>query len=256
MGSGLTWECASAAVAGTAHIERGGVCQDRCSAEVTLQGERSWLSLFVADGAGSAAHGELGAELAISRAKEFIERLMTLDEFSLDDSTAVELVSEIRSAIYDKAEAEDKVARDYACTFLGLISSDLGTLVFQIGDGGVVLDTGEGLELAILPMIGAYANMTYFVTDEGALDYLESKTYTRIVLRAAAFSDGLQRIAIDMAAGVPHQPFFSPFFKVLGTLKPEARVQIPGALESFLNSEKVNERTDDDKSMALAILRS
>lgn len=255
MGSRLTWECVSAVVIGTSHAEMGGVCQDRCSAEVTLQGARPWLSIFVADGAGSAIHGELGAQMTINVAKEFVQKLMSRSEFGLSDRLAVELAKEIRSVIYAAAESAGRTARDYACTFLGLISSELGTLVLQIGDGGVVLDVGEGLEVAIAPMIGEYANMTHFITDENALDNLVSKSYEGIALRVAAFSDGVQRLAINMAANTPHEPFFAPFFNVLGTVAPEKRGQLPGALETFLGSDKVNKRTDDDKSMALAVLR-
>ncbi|WP_407732875.1 PP2C family serine/threonine-protein phosphatase [Pseudomonas citronellolis] len=255
MGRGLTWECASAAVVGTSHLERGGVCQDRCSAAITLQGDRPWLSLFVADGAGSADFADIGAQLAVDTANDVMSSLMRQPEFALDDSLAVELVKQIREVIYSKAEGAGQTARDYACTFLGLVSSDLGTLVLQIGDGGIVLDVGNGLELAVQPMSGEYANMTHFVTDPDALDTLVSKQFQGIVLRAAAFSDGLQRLAIDTPAGRPHEPFFAPFFNVLGTLKPEAREQVSGALAGFLGSEKVNERTDDDKSLALAVLR-
>lgn len=251
----MNWESASAAVIGTSHIERGGVCQDRCSATVTLQGKRPWLAMFVADGAGSAAHSEIGAQMAIDIANDFVIQLMSLPEFALDDGLAVEIVKEIRTAIYATAEESGLTARDYACTFLGLLSSELGTLVFQIGDGGVVLNIGAGLELAIEPQSGPFANMTFFISDENALDNLQTRYYEGPVLQAAAFSDGVQRLALDMAAGTPHAPFFAPFFSVLATVSPEARDQIPGALTAFLNSEKVNNRTDDDKSMVLAVLR-
>lgn len=255
MGKRLNWECVSAAVIGTSHVERDGVCQDRASASLHRQGTRPWLALFVADGAGSASHGEHGAQMAIDVATACIERMMSLPEIGLGDELAVETITAIRAEIYATAEQAGYTARDFACTFIALLSSDLGTLAFQIGDGGVVLDVGEGLELAIQPMNGEYANMTHFVTDEDALDHLVSRSFSGIVLRAAAFSDGVQRLAIDMATGTPHTPFFAPFFNVLGTVTPDKRDQLPRALETFLSSEKVNERTDDDKSMALALLR-
>ncbi|WP_054886126.1 PP2C family serine/threonine-protein phosphatase [Pseudomonas sp. NBRC 111130] len=255
MGRGLTWEHASAAVVGTSHLERNGVCEDRCSAAITLQGVRPWLSMFVADGAGSASFADVGAQLAVDTANEVISTLMQQPEFALDDSLAVELVKQIREVIYSRAEGSGHAARDYACTFLGLVSSELGTLVLQIGDGGIVFDVGNGLELAFQPMSGEYANMTHFVTDPDALDTLVTKQFQSIILRAAAFSDGLQHLAIDLPTGSPHEPFFQPFFNVLGTLKPDARKQMSSALAAFLGSEKVNERTDDDKSIALAVLR-
>lgn len=39
----------------------------------------------------------------------------------------------------------------------------------QIGDGGVVVDFGHGLQLPLTPMVGEYANMTHFITDEDAV---------------------------------------------------------------------------------------
>lgn len=256
MGQRVTWETASAIAIGTSHIERGGVCQDRCSAKVVHQGARPWLAMFVADGAGSASHSDVGAQMAIDIANDFVLQLMADSEFGLNDALAVEVVREIRSAIYATAEEEGRTARDYACTFLGLLSSELGTLVFQIGDGAVVLDAGQGLELAITPQNGEFANMTFFITDENALDTLVTKLYAGPALQAAAFSDGVQRLALDMASNTPHKPFFAPFFNVLATVTAEARDQIPGALAAFLSSDKVNSRTDDDKSMALAVLRA
>ena len=105
----------------------------------------------------------------------------------------------IRELIYSRAETEGLKARDFACTFLGVLSSALGTLVMQVGDGGVVLDVGSGLETAIVPMSGEYANMTHFVTDEDAIGVLTTKVYPDPALRAAVFSDGLQRLAVNMA---------------------------------------------------------
>jgi hypothetical protein len=255
MGKRLNWESASAAVIGTSHVERGGVCQDRCSAKVTFQGKRPWLAIFVADGAGSAEYSEIGAQMAIDIANDFVIQLMNLPEIELSDSLAVEIVKEIRTAIYATAEETGRTAREYACTFLGLLSSELGTLAFQIGDGGIVVNTGTGLELALEPQNGDFANFTFFISDSDAVENLQTKIYEGPALQAAAFSDGIQRLALDMSAGTPHLPFFTPFFNVLATVSPEARDQIPGALSAFLNSEKVNNRTDDDKSMALAVLR-
>ncbi|MGE8067062.1 PP2C family serine/threonine-protein phosphatase [Pseudomonas sp. NPDC089569] len=252
----MTWETASAIAIGTSHIERGGVCQDRCSAKVLHQGARSWLAMFVADGAGSASLSEIGAQMAIDIANDFALQLMSEPEIGLNDSLAVEIVREIRSAIYATAEEEGRTARDYACTFLGLLSSDLGTLVFQIGDGAVVLDVGNDLELAIPPQCGEYANQTFFITDVSALDSLVTRLYAAPAIQVAAFSDGIQRLALDIASNTPHKPFFAPFFNVLATVSAETRDQIPGALAAFLSSDKVNNRTDDDKSMALAVLRA
>lgn len=251
----MSWEHVSASVVGTSHIEADVPCQDRCAAFMTHQGSRPWLAMFVADGAGSAECAEQGAEIAIEAAQAYLHKLMHESEFGLSDFLAVEFIKTIRERIYSAAAAEVRTARDFACTFLGLISSDLGTLTFQVGDGGIVLDVGNGLELAIAPMGGEYANMTYFVTDEDAIDHLETKPFAGSVKRAAVFSDGVQRLAINLVDQTPHEPFFAPFFGVLAAVDEAKRFQLEPALVRFLSSEHVNERTDDDKSMAIAVWR-
>lgn len=242
---------------GTSHIENGKDCEDSCWAQV----ERSaagipFLTLFVSDGAGSAAKGGEGAELAIQAAVSFIEKQLAQSEFGLTDALATDCVIAIREHIYARAETAGLKARDFACTFLAVISAPIGTLAFQIGDGGIVLDVGAGLEVPVVPMSGEYANMTHFVTDEDAVNTLVTKTYPAIARRVAVFSDGLQRLALNMATNTAHEPFFAPFFKVLASATEDQEEQLNGALVRFLKSPAVNERTDDDKTLAMAVLVS
>lgn len=250
----MSWRVVAASEIGTSHVANGSACEDSCWAQAdVLPTGQPLLSIFVSDGAGSAAKGGEGAELAIQAAADFVAKKLKQGEFGLSDALATELVTFVRERIYGKAEADSLKARDFACTFLGLLSSPMGTLVLQIGDGGVVLDVGAGLELAVVPMGGEYANMTHFVTDEDAISVLVTKTYVDPALRVAAFSDGLQRLALNMAANTPHEPFFAPFFSGLAKATPEQEDQLQAALVRFLGGAAVNERTDDDKTLALAV---
>lgn len=229
-------------------------CEDSCWAQVyDMRNRQPLLSMFVSDGAGSAARGGEGAELAIQAAADFLAKKLKHGEFGLSDALATDMVVAVRDHIYAKAEAEGLKARDFACTFLGVLSSPLGTLVMQIGDGGVVLDVGEGLEVAVTPMTGEYANMTHFVTDDDAVNVLATKSYPDPALRVAAFSDGLQRLALNLATNTPHGPFFIPFFNSMTMATAEQVDQLQVLLVKFLASAAVNERTDDDKTLALAV---
>lgn len=253
----MSWRVVAASEIGTSHIANGSSCEDSCWAQVdTLASGQPLLSIFVSDGAGSASKGGEGAELAIQAAADFIARKVKQGEFGLSDSLATDLVVSVRERVYSRAEACGLAARDFACTFIGLLSSPLGTLALQIGDGGVVLDVGNGLEVAVVPMSGEYANMTHFVTDDDAVNVLDTKTYPGPALRVAAFSDGLQRLAMNMANNSPHEPFFTPFFTGLSKAKPEQEDQLQALLVKFLGGAAVNERTDDDKTLALAVLIS
>lgn len=69
----MNWRVVAASEIGTAHIANGSVCEDSCWALVEpLSTGQSFLSMFVSDGAGSAAKGGEGAELAIEAAAEFL----------------------------------------------------------------------------------------------------------------------------------------------------------------------------------------
>lgn len=249
------WECASAVSIGTSHTEHGGRCEDRCSSQVYDQAGAPWVALFVSDGAGSAECGEQGADIAVNTANKTVSQLMQLAELPLDESLALQIINDIRQAILQTADQAQLPMRAYACTFLGALTSSAGTLVFQIGDGGIVLDGQNGLELAIEPMNGTYANETFFISAQDAIEKLAVRIYPAGVTALALFSDGLQRLALDLAKGEPHQPFFDSLFRKMRGVTDGSRPQICAALESLLGSPRINERTDDDKCLAIAVLR-
>lgn len=252
----MSWRLVYASEVGTSHTHSGTPCQDSCWAQVDqLAEEEALLSVFVSDGAGSAAKGGEGAELAIEAAAELVAKKLNRGEFGLSDALATEIVIAVRERIYAAADTAGLKARDYACTFLGLLSTANGTLVLQIGDGAVVVDCGAGLEVAVVPMSGEYANMTHFVTDDDAVTVLVTKTYPDRALKVAAFTDGIQRLALNLATNRPHEPFFAPFFNGLAVASPEQEDLLQNLLVKFLASAPVNERTDDDKTLALALWR-
>lgn len=253
----MSWRVVGASEVGTSHVALGRGCEDSCWAQVGVTASgMPFLQIFVADGAGSASNGGEGADLAIQAAADFVEKKLRLAEFGLSDELATQCVMAVREKIYARADAVGLKARDFACTFLGVLSCKLGTLVLQIGDGGIVVDVGHGLEVPVVPMTGEYANMTHFLTDEDAVNQMVTKTYPEEALRVAVFSDGLQRLALNMADNTAHEPFFANFFKVLGAATSEQEDQLHSALVRFLQSPAVNDRTDDDKTLTLAVLSS
>lgn len=209
--------------------------------------------MFVTDGAGSAARGGEGAELAIDAAVTFVADKVERGGFMPSAALATDVVRAARERIHAVAESQKLEPRDFACTFLGVLTASNGTLVLQVGDGGVVIDTGAGLDLAVVPMSGEYANMTYFVTDENAEAVLETKIYPDRALKVAVFTDGIQRLALDLATNSPYVPFFRPFFDGMAKATEEQQDQLERLLRNFLASQAVNERTDDDKTFALAL---
>ncbi len=55
-----------------------------------------------------------------------------------------------------------------------------------------------------------------------------------------------------MATNTAHGPFFTPFFTILATATAAQEDQLQAELARFIQSAAVNERTDDDKTLALA----
>jgi hypothetical protein len=102
-------------------------------------------------------------------------------------------------------------------------------------------------------MAGEYANSTRFVIDDDAAERLVVRRWDAPVQRAAAFSDGIQNLALDLASGQPHAPLFDHLFAVTERAAAGREEDLHGALVRFLNSPDVNERTDDDKTLALAV---
>jgi hypothetical protein len=66
---GASWRVVGTSVRGASHEKDGLPCQD---AQASRLIDPDWVALAVADGAGSAAHSELGARAAVARAVDVL----------------------------------------------------------------------------------------------------------------------------------------------------------------------------------------
>ena len=217
---------------------------------------QEYLACVVSDGAGSAQNGGVGAELACTIAIKCIEASIGESKHRAPERSDVEAwIENIQQAIRKEACAAQLKPRDYACTLLAAVLSPSWSLFFQIGDGAIVAAVRDVQGVVFWPDSGLYANMTYFVTDEDALEHLQTASMISNIDEVALFSDGLQRLALTFEHQVPHAPFFDPMLKVLRTCSPSSCDALEGPLIQFLNSPRVNARTDDDKTLVLATRR-
>lgn len=102
------------------------------------------------------------------------------------------------------------------------------------------------------PDRGEYANTTHFVTQDEVLEHLQFESVRREIVEAALLSDGLQSIALNYQQQTAHEPFFKGFFKPLRAATEGRSHELSQSLAVFLSSPRVNEKTDDDKTLVLA----
>ena len=251
----MSWRFVDGFAAGTSHLQTHSPCQDRCACAVVPSADGAQvLVAVVSDGAGSAPRSEEGATLVCERllesAAEAVRASSDLD--ALADETVRSWFLDIRERLRGKAREAGGDVRDYAATALLAVASDHQALCAQLGDGGIVFrrSASEPFELAVWPGGGEYANETFFVTDDGAPERIELRRYDRVV-DVVAFSDGLQHLALEHASRSAYAPFFGPLVETVRS-RAGAHDAVRAELLAYLNSDAINRRTDDDKSLAIA----
>jgi hypothetical protein len=250
-GDHVTWRVVDGYAAGSAHVEANVPCQDRC--ETAVLGNGRVLVAVLADGAGSAEHAERGASLACATMVRAIveDAVRGGDPWRIDDDAVRAWFAHVRERIVAEAAADACDAREFAATLLVCVAGDDGTLCAQLGDGGIVIrESGGSFVPALWPENGEYANQTFFVTDADAIERVALARFGRVD-DVVVFSDGLTRLALDHAARSAFAPFFDPLTRTVRTSS-RSREDLCVELASYLASDAVNARTDDDKSIVIA----
>jgi hypothetical protein len=161
-----------------------------------------------------------------------------------------DIVLSVRSEVRRVAAESERAARDYASTFLMTIVGPMRSGFVQIGDGAIVVAREASLTPVFWPDSGEYINTTRFLTDEDATVHIHSTTLEEPVDRLAMFTDGLQQLALSFVTRTAHQPFFEP---MLDALAKHDAAALEIELQRYLNSDPINMRTDDDKTLLLAL---
>lgn len=243
----MTWRAVGVSVEGAGHRVRGAGCEDAHLARRTDTG----LVLVVADGAGSAARSQRGAEAVVTAVGDVLAGADVADL-----ALVAVAIGRARAAL----EAE---ARDVGCPL-----GDLATTVHvawlagerlltgQIGDGAVVVRSGGGLRSLDAADRGEYLNETVFLTSSAWDTEARFGAHDASDIDAIALmTDGLQLLAFDLAEDAPHAGFFEPMFSWVVALGDGEGAMDRGRdeLAAFLASERVQSRTDDDTTLVLAV---
>jgi len=245
------WHVIGAAVAGVSHHRDQLPCQDAFAYRHLPTG---MLIVGVADGAGSVPHAAAGATLLVTAAVE--AATATLAKYQPLSRSAWRLVitdafTTARKQVLAYATEQGEPARNYAATLVLLIIHADGAACGLVGDcAAIVLDEADQLVSLCAPQRGEYANTTHFVIQPNGLANLAIALWEQPVTAAALFSDGLATLAMNIAQNRPFRPFFEPLFAFAGSQAATAETA-PANLAAFLNSDRVNARTHDDKTLVL-----
>lgn len=247
------WRVIGASEQGTSHLQHNLPCQDAYAWQV-IDG---YLMIAVADGLGSAAKAEQASKAIVEEVLHlFADKHAAFaeeDNSKADKETLLrELFSESRALLEQIATIEASPLKDYASTLLVAILHENGFVAGQIGDGAMVAKlANDDLLLVHTPQQGEFVNETIPITADNALASLSLVSYQGKINAFSIFSDGLQNLALDMNKQTPYEPFFSPLFNIVSdsTLDTDCTSE---QLAGFLRSERICQRTDDDKTLVLA----
>jgi hypothetical protein len=261
--SDVEWRVAYSSVIGTSHEKTGLPCQDAgCCRILSDPDDRHVLLSVACDGAGSASRSLDGATLTIGRfLREFSEATSHSGLDGITKEFVEDWLSRVRSEIRDRAETDDLSPREFACTILGAVVGHDRAAFFQIGDGAIVVSNRaepDDYGWVFWPQHGEFANETNFITQDNALEVLEFELVERCIDEIAMFTDGIERLVLDLQERTAHAPFFRTLFGWLVQMEPMAvseKIPASEVVSRYLNSKQINDRTDDDKTLILASRR-
>ncbi len=256
----MQWRAIARSSVGTSHIKQQMPCQDYGNYKVL----NNVIVGAVADGAGSAKYAEIGAKLAVEKALAYLtgieewlqkhKRFWQSHPQPLSEEQASKIFTKTTIKVIDALEKQAASAgylfEDLACTLLVFVATPNWVAAMQIGDGFIAVRCQqEAYQLLFPPDKGEYINETTFVTSANALRSLRVEVRIGKSEYIFAATDGLERVAIRMSDFTPFAPFFAPLEAYLQEISnPEEEDTY---LMSFLSSDRLNARTDDDKTLLL-----
>lgn len=254
----MAWRAVARSVIGVRHQTQKLPCQDYGQHHTF----REVVVGAIADGAGSAKYAEIGAKVAVERVLQFLasseqsikKKNRLTHAFTEQEASAVfRKAVELAIAALQQTAATDQCSlSDLACTLLVFLATPNWLAAMQIGDGFILTRCqNESYQLLFQPDRGEFANETTFVTSTDALESMQVKVLDRKQQFICASTDALERVAIRLSDWTPFSPFFQPLEDYMKeTAHPE---EDDAYLMSFLESERLNQRIDDDKTLLLCL---
>lgn len=246
------WIYTGQSVIGTSHAKSDVPCQDAHRIDVV----HKMLVAAVADGAGTAKYADIGSTFVTEEAIALVKAWQVIPKNEEEWDTQLRfLIESLRERLVEKAEEIECFFREFATTFLLIMITENIIAGVQIGDGASVygVEHEEALHMLTFPDSGEYLNETTFLTSDDYREHVQTAYVEGNIERVALFSDGVQMLALDMKdyPPQPHLPFFRPFFDFVQHIDDAAERE--QQLHDFLQSPRVCSRTDDDKTLVIAV---
>lgn len=248
----MTWRVIGASAPGKIHRNIDSICQDAYAYRIL---PHNIALVAIADGAGFAVHAEVGAKLVVDRIIQVLaEGIKRHQPNSIDEWHRLirDAFAETLKTLTASAEERHEPLNSFSTTLTAAVLTDTCFAVGQVGDGIAVGETYSGsLFLAVQPQKGEYANQSVFLTMPRAMDYLDIRVYPQPLRALIMSTDGLLRLALKLPEYKPHDAFFSPLLDF--AMESDGSESTRQQLHAFLASERVSSRTDDDKTLVLAV---
>ena len=167
------WVLVGASVKGNGHIQNNMPCQDNHKFESLSNG---WGIAVVSDGAGSAAHSDLGSKVVVERGVFHFKNLIEKEGWMRSNTLPTDIewlqksyytLKNIRNEVDLVAQKNKVELKTLSATCLAVIYSPLGLLAVHVGDGRMGYKSVSGEWRAMMtPHKGEEANQTIFLVSD------------------------------------------------------------------------------------------
>ncbi len=249
----MQWEIVGCSAIGTKHITGGTPCQDAVFYEMISD---QIIIGAVSDGMGSAKRSDVGSKLAVKTALSQIKNMMCWEHKPKNDERARNIfgsvLEKVQAALKKEAENGGYSVEDLNCTLLAFVATPEWLAAMQVGDGLIVVrPKNQDYQLLFMPDKGEFANETTPVTSSHALEEMEVCVKSGSYEFICAATDGIENISLVKPENWrPFEGFFKPLEEQI-MLSTKSLAHKKKEIEDFLNSEQINQKTDDDKTLLL-----
>ena len=252
----MPWQAVAVSAKGTKHERSKKPCQDYGDYKVFSDGQV--IVGAVSDGMGSARHSEVGSKLAVRVVIEELENEDWMSRPANDrDAKTIfnKIIRQVKKVFERHAEVEGYPVQMLACTLLAFVATPEWLIAMQVGDGFIVAQASDGnLQLLFKPDKGEFANETTSVTSSNVFHEARVSVNSNSYSFICVSTDGIENISLMKREDwKPFDKFFSPLQRHMESNESLAKKRED--LEKFLNSEKLNQKTDDDKTLLLCVYK-